>query len=327
MLDIMENTSFLEDVKNFYVRVSPGAIKEVTNSKKDANSLEDSSVSDRLLVELGFFINNIKENVDTTSTVRNNSNLKFRVGRMFAQRVSDKDQTIAVAMPLVDINDKNLIFGEDLNDIKLGEDLLKLFRETLFESEFNRIVERYLGGNSNIVNYEEASKFFIGQPALNYIDVNGVPLWKVLQVIGNEPGATREDFELVKERISAQVDEALQESFKTSVNKEFSVSTDENGTNISGNFVDNSIITKDDKGNVIVNKIDTKYLERKHDDNNRDKRLKTFVADFVFNNIISKANMTTMFLMIGCPGVGKSYYINQHREPGTLVISRDKIRL
>lgn len=36
--------------------------------------------------------------------------------------------------------------------------------------------------------------------------------------------------------------------------------------------------------------------------------------------------MSIMYLMIGCPGVGKSYYINQHREPGTLVISRDVIR-
>lgn len=33
-----------------------------------------------------------------------------------------------------------------------------------------------------------------------------------------------------------------------------------------------------------------------------------------------------MYMMIGVPGVGKSYYIEQHRNPGTLVISRDKIR-
>lgn len=36
--------------------------------------------------------------------------------------------------------------------------------------------------------------------------------------------------------------------------------------------------------------------------------------------------MTHMYLMIGAPGCGKSYYIEQHRNPGTLVISRDKIR-
>ena len=36
--------------------------------------------------------------------------------------------------------------------------------------------------------------------------------------------------------------------------------------------------------------------------------------------------MTTMYMMIGCPGVGKSYYIETHKTPGTLVISRDKIR-
>jgi predicted kinase len=30
--------------------------------------------------------------------------------------------------------------------------------------------------------------------------------------------------------------------------------------------------------------------------------------------------------MIGAPGVGKSYYIEQHKIPSTLVISRDKIR-
>ena len=33
-----------------------------------------------------------------------------------------------------------------------------------------------------------------------------------------------------------------------------------------------------------------------------------------------------MYMMIGAPGVGKSYYIEQHKNPGTLVISRDKIR-
>lgn len=33
-----------------------------------------------------------------------------------------------------------------------------------------------------------------------------------------------------------------------------------------------------------------------------------------------------MYMMIGTPGVGKSYYIEQHKTPGMLVISRDKIR-
>ena len=36
--------------------------------------------------------------------------------------------------------------------------------------------------------------------------------------------------------------------------------------------------------------------------------------------------MSKMYLMIGCPGVGKSYYIQQHKNPGTKVISRDVIR-
>ena len=36
--------------------------------------------------------------------------------------------------------------------------------------------------------------------------------------------------------------------------------------------------------------------------------------------------MSKMYLMIGCPGVGKSYYIQQHKNPGTRVISRDTIR-
>ena len=36
--------------------------------------------------------------------------------------------------------------------------------------------------------------------------------------------------------------------------------------------------------------------------------------------------MSKMYIMIGAPGVGKSYYIEQHKNPGTLVISRDKIR-
>ena len=36
--------------------------------------------------------------------------------------------------------------------------------------------------------------------------------------------------------------------------------------------------------------------------------------------------MSIMYVLMGAPGVGKSYYINQHREPGTLVISRDAIR-
>lgn len=36
--------------------------------------------------------------------------------------------------------------------------------------------------------------------------------------------------------------------------------------------------------------------------------------------------MSKMYLMIGCPGVGKSYYIQQHKNPGTKVISRDAIR-
>lgn len=36
--------------------------------------------------------------------------------------------------------------------------------------------------------------------------------------------------------------------------------------------------------------------------------------------------MSKMYLMIGCPGVGKSYYIQQHKNPGIKVISRDTIR-
>ena len=36
--------------------------------------------------------------------------------------------------------------------------------------------------------------------------------------------------------------------------------------------------------------------------------------------------MSKMYLMIGCPGVGKSYYVQQYKNPGTKVISRDTIR-
>ena len=36
--------------------------------------------------------------------------------------------------------------------------------------------------------------------------------------------------------------------------------------------------------------------------------------------------MNKMYLMVGCPGVGKSYYIQQHKQPITKVISRDVIR-
>ncbi len=36
--------------------------------------------------------------------------------------------------------------------------------------------------------------------------------------------------------------------------------------------------------------------------------------------------MNKMYLMIGWPGVGKSYYIQQQKTPGTKVISRDVIR-
>ena len=36
--------------------------------------------------------------------------------------------------------------------------------------------------------------------------------------------------------------------------------------------------------------------------------------------------MSKMYLMIGAPGCGKSYYITQHKQPEDLVISRDKIR-
>lgn len=36
--------------------------------------------------------------------------------------------------------------------------------------------------------------------------------------------------------------------------------------------------------------------------------------------------MNKMYLMVGCPGVGKSYYIQQHKQPETRVISRDVIR-
>ena len=36
--------------------------------------------------------------------------------------------------------------------------------------------------------------------------------------------------------------------------------------------------------------------------------------------------MSKMYLMIGAPGVGKTYYIYQHKNPSDIVISRDKIR-
>ncbi len=34
-----------------------------------------------------------------------------------------------------------------------------------------------------------------------------------------------------------------------------------------------------------------------------------------------------MYMMIGAPGVGKSYYIEQHKNPGTLVISLSLIHI
>ena len=36
--------------------------------------------------------------------------------------------------------------------------------------------------------------------------------------------------------------------------------------------------------------------------------------------------MSTMYVMVGAPGCGKSYYIQQHKKPNEIVISRDKIR-
>jgi len=36
--------------------------------------------------------------------------------------------------------------------------------------------------------------------------------------------------------------------------------------------------------------------------------------------------MSKMYLMCGCPGVGKSYYIKTHLKEGEKIISRDEIR-
>ena len=178
LLDIIENTDFVENIKEKYVRVSPEAIKEQGKKTFGDLSIDKLSDTDHILAQLAFFIDNNRKELITTSTNFSTPNIKFRVGKMFSPSLSDKGQMVAISTALMNLKSNN--FDINGNDVQLNNEVIDFMLTNLFDSEFDRIIHSY-SNPTNITKYEDSNKFFITIPEFNNIDIDGVSLDKVFK--------------------------------------------------------------------------------------------------------------------------------------------------
>ena len=311
LLDIIENTDFLNNIENYYTRVSPIAIKEQGKKDFGDNSIDKIADSDNILATLGFFQHSSKEKLNTTGTNFSYPSIAFRIGKMFSPALSDKGQMVAITTALLDLKKNNFnIVG---NKVSLSDDVLDFMLVNLFDSEFDRIVYSY-NNPTNIKGYEQANKFFNAIPAFNDIEVGESTLYEVLRETINNPDIEDKQaaFENIRSSVRHNAKEILNRIIEADLNTKIKNNEEglvTGGTWVKAGILSNSEATENKPSEVALKYIDSKYVSSKEDaDLNNLQKGKIAALDFIVNHYLFQSNIYQLYvgdMALYAPGAKK----------------------
>ena len=325
LLDIIENTDFVENIKEKYVRVSPEAIKEQGKKTFGDLSIDKLSDTDHVLTQLAFFIDNNRKELITTSTNFSTPNIKFRVGKMFSPSLSDKGQMVAISTALMNLKSNN--FDINGNDVQLNNEVIDFMLTNLFDSEFDRIIHSY-SNPTNITKYEDSNKFFITIPEFNNIDIDGVSLDKVLLSYSRMSFNSEEDktkaLEGIYNTARLKAKDVLSSVINTNLLEKINI--DSEGKLIDGTWVKSGILSYNDKGEPTLKYIDTNYSNNKAqqgDTLNAIQKAKISALDFIANQYLFQSNIYQLY--IGDPALyapSRKAYIDSNGNLNAYALSK-----
>lgn len=311
LLDIIENTDFLNNIENYYTRVSPIAIKEQGKKDFGDNSIDKIADSDNILATLGFFQHSSKEKLNTTGTNFSYPSIAFRIGKMFSPALSDKGQMVAITTALLDLKKNN--FNIEGNKVSLSDDVLDFMLVNLFDSEFDRIVYSY-NNPTNIKGYEQANKFFNAIPAFNDIEVGESTLYEVLRETINNPDIEDKQaaFENIRSSVRYNAKEILNRIIEADLNTKIKNNEEglvTGGTWVKAGILSNSEATENKPSEVALKYIDSKYVSSKEDaDLNNLQKGKIAALDFIVNHYLFQSNIYQLYvgdMALYAPGAKK----------------------
>ena len=325
LLDIIENTDFVENIKEKYVRVSPEAIKEQGKKTFGDLSIDKLSDTDHILAQLAFFIDNNRKELITTSTNFSTPNIKFRVGKMFSPSLSDKGQMVAISTALMNLKSNN--FDINGNDVQLNNEVIDFMLTNLFDSEFDRIIHSY-NNSTNITKYEDSNKFFITIPEFNNIDIDGVSLDKVLLSYSKMSFNSEEDKTKALEGIynTARLKAKDVLSSVINANLKEKINIDSENNLIDGTWIKSGILSYNDKGEPTLKYIDTNYSNNKAqqgDTLNAIQKAKISALDFIANQYLFQSNIYQLY--IGDPALyapSRKAYIDSNGNLNAYALSK-----
>ena len=325
LLDIIENTDFVENIKEKYVRVSPEAIKEQGKKTFGDLSIDKLSDTDHVLTQLAFFIDNNRKELITTSTNFSTPNIKFRVGKMFSPSLSDKGQMVAISTALMNLKSNN--FDINGNDVQLNNEVIDFMLTNLFDSEFDRIIHSY-SNPTNITKYEDSNKFFITIPEFNNIDIDGVSLDKVLLSYSRMSFNSEEDKTKALEGIYNTARLKAKDVLSSVINANLleKINIDSEGKLIDGTWVKSGILSYNDKGEPTLKYIDTNYSNNKAqqgDTLNAIQKAKISALDFIANQYLFQSNIYQLY--IGDPALyapSRKAYIDNNGNLNAYALSK-----
>ncbi len=325
LLDIIENTDFVENIKEKYVRVSPEAIKEQGKKTFGDLSIDKLSDTDHILAQLAFFIDNNRKELITTSTNFNTPNIKFRVGKMFSPSLSDKGQMVAISTALMNLKSNN--FDINGNDVQLNNEVIDFMLTNLFDSEFDRIIHSY-NNSTNITKYEDSNKFFITIPEFNNIDIDGVSLDKVLLSYSKMSFNSEEDKTKALEGIYNAARLKAKDVLNSVINANLleKINIDSEGKLIDGTWIKSGILSYNDKGEPTLKYIDTSYSNNKAqqgDTLNAIQKAKISALDFIANQYLFQSNIYQLY--IGDPALyapSRKAYIDSNGNLNAYALSK-----
>ena len=311
LLDIIENTDFLNNIENYYTRVSPIAIKEQGKKDFGDNSIDKIADSDNILATLGFFQHSSKEKLNTTGTNFSYPSIAFRIGKMFSPALSDKGQMVAITTALLDLKKNNFnIVG---NEVSLSDDVLDFMLVNLFDSEFDRIVYSY-NNPTDIKGYEQANKFFNAIPAFNDIEIGESTLYEVLRETINNPDIEDKQaaFENIRSSVRYNAKEILNRIIEADLNTKIKNNEEglvTGGTWVKAGILSNSEATENKPSEVALKYIDSKYVSSKEDaDLNNLQKGKIAALDFIVNHYLFQSNIYQLYvgdMALYAPGAKK----------------------
>ena len=325
LLDIIENTDFVENIKEKYVRVSPEAIKEQGKKTFGDLSIDKLSDTDHILAQLAFFIDNNRKELITTSTNFNTPNIKFRVGKMFSPSLSDKGQMVAISTALMNLKSNN--FDINGNDVQLNNEVIDFMLTNLFDSEFDRIIHSY-NNSTNITKYEDSNKFFITIPEFNNMDIDGVSLDKVLLSYSKMSFNSEEDktkaLEGIYNAARLKAKDVLNSVINANLKEKINIDSENNL--IDGTWIKSGILSYNDKGEPTLKYIDTNYSNNKAqqgDTLNAIQKAKISALDFIANQYLFQSNIYQLY--IGDPALyapSRKAYIDSNGNLNAYALSK-----